>query len=191
MNESAERPLKGQTCLVPFAEMLCSHSRSGGSSSEVLLYASVSVVDFIRCYNALQALGHTVYSSMLCTSTTNGRDTCQGDSGGPVACALGGTTYLAGIVSWGIGCAMGTPAANTYVSAYTDTIKEAIANGVLSIPAAGRRQFCISLFSARPPMMRGFNGVKGASKMKYSARAFKANLYFDAGRRTENARQTA
>jgi secreted trypsin-like serine protease len=101
---------------------------SGGSSSDVLLYALVSVVDFDSCYSALQEQGLTVYESMLCTSTTGGTDTCQGDSGGPVACEADGITYLAGIVSWGIGCASGIPAMNTYVSAFTDTINTDIAN---------------------------------------------------------------
>ena len=114
---------------------ICSRSRAGGSTSSVLLYATVSVVNFTACYSALQAYGDTVYSSMLCTSTTNGKDTCQGDSGGPVACASGGSTYLAGVVSWGRGCAGGIPAVNTYVSAFTNTINAAISNGVASIPS--------------------------------------------------------
>ena len=109
--------------------MPLSHT-AGGSTSNVLLYANVSVVDFNTCYSALLAQSLTVYSSMLCTSTTNNTDTCQGDSGGPVACASGGTTYLAGVVSWGIGCAQGIPAANTYVSAFSNTINAAISNGV-------------------------------------------------------------
>ena len=98
--------------------------------SNVLLYATVSVVNFTTCYNALQARGNTVYSSMLCTSSTSNTDSCSGDSGGPVVCALGGTKYLAGVVSWGIDCATGFPSANTYVSAYTDAINTAISNGV-------------------------------------------------------------
>ena len=134
-NESAECP--------PLNVVLCLRSRAKvfDNASDVLLYASVSVVDFSTCYSELQAYNKTVYMSMLCTSTTNNTDACQGDSGGPVACSLGNTTYLAGVVSWGIGCAWNIPGANTYVSAFTDTINAAISNGVPPTPVTGPRQF--------------------------------------------------
>ena len=135
INESAE-------CL-PLNIVLCLRSRAGvfHISPDVLLYASVSVVDFSTCYSELQAHNKTVYMSMLCTSTMNYTDTSQGDSGGPVACSLGNTTYLAGVVSWSIGCASGFPGANTYVSAFTDTINAAISNGVPPTPVTGPGQF--------------------------------------------------
>ena len=115
---------------------ICSRSRAGGDMSSVLLYATVSVVNYTACYSALQVYNYTLYSSILCTSTTNYTGQCYYDGGGPVACASGSTTYLAGVMSWVTkGCAMATPAGNTYVSAFTDTINAAISNGVASLPS--------------------------------------------------------
>ena len=108
---------------------LCARWSAGGNTSDVLLYASVSIVDYDTCI-CLRRFTSTVYKSMLCTSATNGFDSCQGDSGGPVVCAWKGTNYLAGVVSYGSGCADGTPGINTYVSAFTDTINATIDNCV-------------------------------------------------------------
>lgn len=92
----------------------------------------MDVVDFTTCYNQLSAQGYWVDPTMLCTSTT-GTDSCQGDSGGPVVCPSNGNNYLSGIVSWGIGCAEGIPAANTYVSDFADVITAGMSNGIRSI----------------------------------------------------------
>ena len=62
-------------------------------------------------------------TTMLCAGTLDWmNDTCQGDSGGPLAINVSGTNYLAGVTSWGYGCAWLTPGLYTKVSNYASWI---------------------------------------------------------------------
>jgi len=50
-------------------------------------------------------------------------DACKGDSGGPLLYVYNGTTYLVGLVSWGIGCALyGYPTVYTDVNYFREWI---------------------------------------------------------------------
>lgn len=75
----------------------------GGAVSDTLLKVSVPVVDNATCAEKYST-GGTKYdkASMFCAGVPEGgKDSCQGDSGGPAYV----DGKLAGIVSWGEGCA--------------------------------------------------------------------------------------
>lgn len=77
-----------------------------------LMEAQVPIVSNDTCN---VPYGGIITDYEFCAGFEDGRvDTCQGDSGGPVMILDGGTWKLAGIVSWGEGCAQ-----PTYYGVYT------------------------------------------------------------------------
>ena len=69
--------------------------------------------------------GKYIPETMLCAGipVVGGIDACQGDSGGPLAIRVDGTYYLAGVTSWGRGCAQpGFPGLYARVTTYVDWI---------------------------------------------------------------------
>ncbi|XP_065370516.1 trypsin alpha-4-like [Calliphora vicina] len=73
---------------------------SGGSIPAQLRYVDLKIVGRTQCASSTYGYGSEIKSSMICAYTV-GKDSCQGDSGGPLV--SGGV--LAGVVSWGYGCA--------------------------------------------------------------------------------------
>ena len=77
-----------------------------GSYSEVLQENQVPLVSRAEC-NKEESYNGTVNEHFMCAGYQGGgMDACVGDSGGPLVCQDGaGKWVLAGVVTWGIGCA--------------------------------------------------------------------------------------
>ncbi|MCP3851208.1 MAG: serine protease [Gammaproteobacteria bacterium] len=86
-----------------------------GPLSSVLYKANVPIVSNAVCAKSYDS--YEITSSMLCAGYSyGGVDSCQGDSGGPLFVISNGQRVQAGIVSWGIGCAL-----PSYYGVYTHT----------------------------------------------------------------------
>ncbi|MFI7412118.1 S1 family peptidase [Streptomyces sp. NPDC049627] len=95
---------------------------SNGSSSNQLRTATVPTVSNAGCASSYGS--DFIASDMICAGyTSGGVDTCQGDSGGPLL--IGGV--LAGITSWGEGCAQaGYPGIYTRLTTFSDEVTEQV-----------------------------------------------------------------
>ena len=78
------------------------------SGSDSLRSVTLPIVDNAKCNAEYKELTSkdSILAEQVCAGTDRGGlDSCQGDSGGPLVATVGDTTYLFGVVSWGIGCA--------------------------------------------------------------------------------------
>ena len=77
----------------------------GGSATNNLQYVRVPAITNAQCNSDY---GGSITDTMLCAGYpgVGGKDACQGDSGGPFVCNDNGNAVIAGVVSWGNGCAL-------------------------------------------------------------------------------------
>ena len=98
----------------------------------ILQGADVQMIPGAQCSELFPVYAGDISDEHLCAAASQGGiDSCQGDSGGPLyrrdQQSPGGLS-LAGIVSWGYGCADPTsPGVYTRVAAYLDWIRSTIA----------------------------------------------------------------
>ena len=78
-------------------------TQEGGQVSDTLQELQIQAVDDATCYSAMS--GQTFANENICAGGEAGKDGCQGDSGGPLLYNDAEKWELAGIVSWGLGCA--------------------------------------------------------------------------------------
>lgn len=113
--------------------------REDGESSDVLLKVVVPIISDQECRNNYRAIGYTgpIVDNMLCAGySAGGKDACQGDSGGPfISLGRDNRYYLAGVVSWGIGCAKpNVPGVYTEVSHFVPWVSDVISNRIAQPP---------------------------------------------------------
>ncbi|XP_035212886.1 serine proteinase stubble-like isoform X2 [Stegodyphus dumicola] len=138
--DSQKYPHISPICLPPSEESLVGKNATvtgwgrlseGGVLPSILQEVQVPIISNEKCKNMFLAAGRHEYipDIFMCAGfEEGGRDSCQGDSGGPLQIQSDeGYWFLAGIISWGIGCAEpNMPGVCTRISKFKDWVVQHI-----------------------------------------------------------------
>ncbi len=119
-------PSEGQVCIVSGWGTM---EYGGTELPDTLKWVGVPVVTNDDCNSVYGGIN----DGKLCAGyTEGGKDSCQGDSGGPFVCDNDGNSVIAGVVSYGYGCATaGYPGVYARVTNYLEWIQANMgANGI-------------------------------------------------------------
>ncbi|KAK6028799.1 trypsin, partial [Ostertagia ostertagi] len=102
----------------------------GLSYPKRLQAAVVPIIDRAECMNSSRIYTSMSRSAFCAGYLEGGVDSCQGDSGGPLACQEDNEPYvLAGVISWGDGCAQkAQPGIYTMIAPYLSWIEGILQN---------------------------------------------------------------
>jgi secreted trypsin-like serine protease len=91
---------------IPYTIVGYGDTSFGGQPAAVLQIATINFVDI----SETNSTKNDIKSSMFLAGGLNAQgeiiDSCQGDSGGPLFCKHNGQTFVLGLTSWGVDCAL-------------------------------------------------------------------------------------
>ncbi|KAJ7326752.1 hypothetical protein JRQ81_016511 [Phrynocephalus forsythii] len=104
------------------------YTKERGQVEDTLQKVKIPLISNTECQSRYQ--DYRITDKMLCAGyAEGGMDACKGDSGGPLSCKYQNKWFLAGITSWGEGCARpGQPGVYTNVAEFVEWILETISS---------------------------------------------------------------
>lgn len=93
-----------------------------------LQYVGVPIINNTECQKIYQPINKQIDRQSICAGYAEGlKDSCEGDSGGPMMVHRRGRWVLAGVISWGVGCARpNQPGVSTRVTEFLDWIQSTL-----------------------------------------------------------------